>query len=122
MAKRGRKQKIDAKATAAIFAVLTVGASLQDAADYVGISRDTLSRKQRNDANFRKGVDRAQARGKVHLIQRVARSTAWRAAAWMLERKYSKEFGRKIDLTTDGKPVNFTLNLGDAAEAADDDE
>ena len=35
--KPGRKPKIDAKTEADIVAVLTVGASLQDAADYVGI-------------------------------------------------------------------------------------
>src|SRR5437016_3706044 len=103
----GRPPKIDAKAEAEILAILSHGASLRDAADYVGIDRSTLTRLKQRSRCFAQGVMQATAKGKIHLLMKISKATQWQAAAWMLERKWAKEFIRResVDLTTGGKPV-----------------
>jgi hypothetical protein len=94
-AKRGPKPKIGDKEKAEIIAIVKVGGSLNDAADIIGIARDTLNRALRDDPKLRKGVDRAAATGKLRLVRKVgANKQPWQAAAWMLERKWGREYGK----------------------------
>lgn len=102
MAKRGPKPKITPEVEREILACLTVGASLNDAADYVEIHRANLNRRMANDPKFAKGVDRAIAKGKLHHLNKVGKAEPWQSSAWMLERKWGSEWGRKDQVTSDG--------------------
>lgn len=105
----GRPAKIHDKQRGEVIAIVAAGGSLNDAADVIGVARDTLQLALRNDSGFRTGVDRASAKGKLRLINKVGKSRPWQAAAWMLERKWGAEFGRKVDVEHAGK-VDVTLH------------
>lgn len=103
MAKRGPKFKIGPAEEKQIFAILSVGGSLADAADCLGIHRETLINQGKRDPKFSKGMMKAAAKGKISLIRRVGKAPQWQAAAWMLERKWGEEFGKKDKLEHTGK-------------------
>jgi hypothetical protein len=93
----GRKPKLDDAAKQKVYEVLTLGASLQDAADILGVDRSTLTRAKQSDPTFAHGIKKATAEGKVWHLQQVKdhKPGAWQASAWMLERKWYKEFARR---------------------------
>lgn len=100
--KPGPKPKIDDAAIQQVYAILAVSGSLNDAADYLSIDRMTINRKLTADPRFAKGVDRAIAKGKLRLMNKIGKAEPWQAAAWMLERKWGAEFGRKEAVTING--------------------
>jgi transposase len=104
MAKRGPKPKLaEARQQKRIFEVLSLGGSLQDAADLLGIDRSTLTRRKQTDAEFAQGIKKATVEGKlVHLKNVKARSPRWQASAWFLERRWGNQFGRRDRVNTDG--------------------
>lgn len=95
MAKRGRKPKIGPEEEKQVYAMLETGCSLNDAADVLGVGRQTIRDHKRLCENFRTGVDRAAANGKKRLIAKIGKAKPWQAAAFMLERKYGAEWGRR---------------------------
>lgn len=95
MAKRGPKPKVTDEVKKQIYAILAIGGSVDDAAGYLGIDVSTIYRATKEDDKFAKGVVRSMKSGKLKLIEKMGKATAWQAAAWMLERKYGAEFGRK---------------------------
>lgn len=95
-----------------VVAVIAMGGSLVDAADYVGVCRDALFKRMRSHPELRERVDQAAAQGKLRLIAKVGSSSSWQASAWMLERKFAAEFGRKSQLdigNSDGKPLELKV-------------
>lgn len=116
----GRPTKLDAEAANAIVAILQKGLPIDDACAAAGISDTTFQRwmrkgeaalKARNPkpeaAQFREfctAVKKARSMGKVsnlQIIENAARGTgttpgSWQAAAWLLERMFPHQFGRKI--------------------------
>lgn len=92
---RGRPLKIDAEVERRILDIVVVGGSLEDAAHIVGVSPRTLRLYKAKRPIFNRGVLKAQKDGKLKLIKKVGKAGAWQAAAWMLERKYGAEFGRR---------------------------
>jgi hypothetical protein len=102
-AKPGPKPKIGNEQRREVIAIVQAGGSLADAADIIGVGRETLNAALRQNAEFRKGVDRAQASGKLRLIRKVGnKKQPWQAAAWMLERKWGREYGKADTTTHDG--------------------
>lgn len=77
--------------------VLATGGSRNDAAKMAGTTRQTIGNEVRANPEFAAAIDAAEVHGKVSLIERVfnASEDDWKAAAWMLERKYPKEFGKR---------------------------
>jgi hypothetical protein len=103
----GRPTKIDEQKKAEIMACLSVGASLQDAADFIGVDVSNLRRLKQRDPNFALGLRQSRARGKLVLMNKIHKSTQWSAAAWMLGKLYPKKFAReRLELTgKDGGPI-----------------
>lgn len=95
MAKTGRKPKVDAEARTKILAIIAAGASLKDAADYLGVAYSTVRLSISKDPSFRRGVHKAAKSAKIKLIKKVGSAKPWQAAAWMLERRYGAEYGRR---------------------------
>lgn len=111
---------------AKLLQALRTGAPRVDCALAAGIGRSTFLRwiargKRSKTGEYRAFWDEvraAQSEGKVALsalIVREAQSGDWRAAAWILERRHGKEYGRREHHTVAGDkdaPAVFTLDIG----------
>ncbi len=116
MNKPGPKPKIDADAKRQIYAILSVGASLRDAAGYLGVDWKTIINAKKADPEFCTGCMKAANQGKIKMLKKIGKARQWQAAAWMLERKWGKEFGRK-----DRQQVEVSGKLDHGHSVADDD-
>jgi hypothetical protein len=108
MGKRGgRKPKLNAAVQAIIVDQLRAGAFRAHAARAAGVAESTVDAwlrrgdaGERNYRDFAREVRRAQAEDAIRsqaIITRAAFGLVdgdWRAAAWALERKHPKEYGR----------------------------
>lgn len=123
--KRGRGRpkgsgiKITPEKEREILAILAVGGSRNDAAEYVGVGKATLHETIDRNEDFAEQVKKAEADGKIRHLKKIEAANAWQASAWFLERKYPKEFGLKQSLEhtgADGAPIQIThlKNLSDA--------
>jgi hypothetical protein len=104
MPRTGRPSKLTPEARDRLCRAIRAGCSLKDAALCAGIDRATLQRWLARGRAEQAGeycdlcgaVTRARAECEVRclaLINRAARKD-WRAAAWLLERRYPQRFGR----------------------------
>lgn len=95
--KAGRPRKLGPSEKAKIIKKLERGCSIKDSAESVGVSRDTIGDERNRDPDFAARVIQAIAEGKSVLIERIhaASKEDWRAAAFMLERRFGREWGRR---------------------------
>jgi hypothetical protein len=95
--KPGRPAKLNDDAKATLIRALGLGISEADAARIVAVSPRTVRREAEADANFAQDKKRATIAGKMRLLQRItdASEQHWQAAAWLLERRFWKEFARR---------------------------
>ena len=81
-----------------LLAALEAGATLRMAAAAAGVSEDTLSRWRKTRPDLQAEINQAEAQGAVKALEQIraaAQGGAWQAAAWMLERRYPNEYGRR---------------------------
>jgi hypothetical protein len=78
-----------------LVALLSLGCSRRMAAGYVGCSASTITRTAARDLEFGGQVARAERQLEIELLSAVRRAAKtdryWRAAAWLLERKNSRD-------------------------------
>ena len=93
----GRPRVLDETKRREICALVSAGASLESAAEYVGCSYVTIYRERQRNESFRTRLGRARATRQLAPLQmmRQAAQTHWRAAAWLLERLDPDHFGRR---------------------------
>lgn len=85
------------------------GMSNKDAAELAGISEVTLYAKCKEDSKFSKSLKAAQIEFKKTHVKNITTSAnngTWQASAWMLERKFNKEFGLKTVTELQGSDDN----------------
>lgn len=107
MSKMGRPRALDEGKRREICALLSAGASLQRAAQYVGCSPQTVRREAKRDREFRERMGRAKVSlqlGPLQLMRQAAQNN-WRAAAWMLERSDPAQFGRRRERSIGAKEL-----------------
>lgn len=117
----GRKRLVTPEVMDKIYAILTVGASLKDAAEFLEIGATTIRKAKRDNPEFGRGVRKAIKNGKIRLIQKVGNAANWQAAAWMLERKWGKEYGRKDKIEHGGKIKTDNHTTIDFSSLTDDE-
>jgi hypothetical protein len=122
------RSKLTPEVQARIVQALELGATYEQAAGYGGVSYETFRVWREQNPAFSVAVKEAEARAAVRWLQQIeqaAQEGSWQAAAWKLERRYPRDFGRWVTEVqgADGGPLVFTL-LADsnAGEAAQDDE
>jgi phage antirepressor YoqD-like protein len=100
----GRKTNLTTAVQDAIVQALTLGAIHEHACQYAGIGHDSFYKWLRWGetgkapyADFADAVKRAEGKAAVTWlaqIEQAARNGQWQAAAWKLERRYPKVYGR----------------------------
>jgi hypothetical protein len=83
-----------------LLAALSAGSSYKDAAEYAGLSYQTLLRKQQTDSAFSDRLGRARASFKIKSLAFIAKAaeTDWRAAAfWLQYGPYRSEWGVRLE-------------------------
>lgn len=96
-----------------LFRLLADGLPVTLATAAAGIGRTTFY-KWMNDPTFADRVENAQARAVAPLLERIrtaADNGQWQAAAWILERRWPGEFGRRDRLQTEhtGAPLEVIV-------------
>lgn len=81
-----------------VIAALKGGATYRMAAAAIGCDETTLIRWRHADADFASDCARAELAGSLELLKKIkaAASADWRAAAWILERRYPRDYGRHL--------------------------
>ncbi len=107
MPKKGRPRALNETKRREICALVSAGAGIKRAAQYVGCSYSTICREASRDENFREQLRQAKATTQLAPLQamRQAVQTNWRAAAWMLERSDPDQFGRQHRNTLGAKEL-----------------
>ena len=80
-----------------LLVALRTGCTREAACDHAGIVRTTLYRWVESKPGLRARVEKAEADAEVRFTAQVARAAGdddWRAAAWWLERRRPKSYGR----------------------------
>jgi len=97
----GRPQALDSEKRQQVISLLTIGCSRRIAARHVGCSPSTITRTAARDPNFAEKLSKAETnleRDLLDSIRTAARNERyWRAAAWLLERKNSKDYAKRPD-------------------------
>lgn len=120
----GRKPSLTTEVLATIVGVIGGGGSLSSAARAAGIGKSTLSRwlalgkaagAQRCYKDLVTAIDKAEAQLEVTLCKRISDASEhdWKAAAWMLERRFPERWARQghiaASITTPIIPLNLEL-------------
>lgn len=124
-----RKTKLTPKLQEDIVQALGVGATHEHAAQYAGIDGATFYRwLQAGEAGkapyreFCEAVKKAEGRavvGWLAQIEEAARTGNWQAAAWKLERRYPKLYGRRTgDEVEPGQTVTLLVKYENALDDA----
>jgi transposase len=111
----GRPTKLTLDVQEKICQAIQMGATYVIACQYAGLAYNTFNEwmKAGESAStgrfhdFCEAVNAAEGRGAIKnlaLIDKAAQDGAWQAAAWKLERRYPKDYGRRmIDMNHSGK-------------------
>ena len=98
MAKPGRPPVLDETKRREICAVLSMGGSRRLAARYVGCAPTTIMNTAERDPEFRDQLMQAEGQHELLYLRNIQaaakREQYWRAAAWMLERRYPERYAQ----------------------------
>ena len=127
----GRKLKLTSEVQDLIVKALGVGATHEQACGVAGISPECFYKWLRQGETGRepyvqflqvvKKAEHQASVGWLALIEQAARQGHWQAAAWKLERRYPKMWGRQLVEHTvqQSGPVEFVLKVIYANERPD---
>ena len=124
----GRPSKLTPAVAARIAEAVELGATWERAADAAGVGASTLRDwRQRGEAGevpysaFLASVKRAESAGverALMVIRKAAAAGAWQASAWLLERRYPADYGRRSELSVQASASQAATATSDAAIVA----
>lgn len=120
----GAKSKRTPETQAKLIEALKLGATNVIACQYAGIAETTFYAWMAENVEFSQSIEKARAYAAVdalRTIQKARREGQWQSAAWLLERRYPHEYGRRtVQMEVTGK---LDLNvLVKQIAALDDDQ
>jgi len=113
----GRPTKYTPETVKKIVDAIRVGATFRLACMYAGISEDTFMAWRQRYSDFADAVKSAEGAGAaawLGMIEKAAQEGNWQAAAWKLERKYPREYGRRVIQSFEDIPPEKIPDLSDA--------
>ena len=99
-----------------IVTAIRLGATFRLACMGAGISEDTFMRWREKYADFADAINKAEGAGAttwLAMIEKAAQEGNWQAAAWKLERKYPREYGRRVIQSFEDIPPEKIPDLSD---------
>ena len=78
---------------------IRVGATFHMACQYAGITEETFSQWRKKYPEFSEAVKEAEGGAVVKWLAQIEKAAAdgtWQAAAWKLERRYPRDYGRSV--------------------------
>ena len=132
MANVGRPTKLTPQIQDDLCRVVAMGNYLETACAFVGVSTATVRDWMRRGARAKRGIyveflaaiKRAMAQGEVRDVATIVQASRenWQAAAWRLERKHWKRWGRKERVQQeisgrDGKEIEIKQTVFDHSTA-----
>lgn len=78
---------------------IKLGATYELAAGYAGMSYETFNEWRKDDIEFSEAIKQAEGQAAVLLLAKIEQAATdgnWQAAAWKLERRYPKMYGRTV--------------------------
>lgn len=93
----GRRTKYTEETVAKIEQAISIGATYKLAAQYAGINEATLHEWRNKKPEFSERLSRAEGKAAIQSLAtiRAAAPQDWRAASWLLERRYPDEYGKR---------------------------
>jgi hypothetical protein len=130
---RGRPSKLTPEIQEQIVKAIKAGNYIETAAAYAGIAKDTLYNWLKEGARSESGalrefsdaVENALAFGEMRDLQRIdqaATAGQWQAAAWRLERRFPKKWGRQERHEISGEGGGALKVVVEYINASDDTE
>lgn len=98
-----------------ILEALGDGMTQRDASMLAGISEDTLCLWKRSNSEFSEQMRRKAVEYKRKLLKNIEKASEkdWKACAWLLQRRYKREFSEDVqtqqDITYDFPPLDFDM-------------
>lgn len=95
---------------------IRVGSTFGLACAYAGISEETFSQWRKRYPEFSEAIKEAEGGAAVKWlaqIDKAAQDGAWQAAAWKLERKYPRDYGRRVITSIEDIPPERVPDLTD---------
>jgi transposase len=105
----GAPTKRTAKNREAILDALSKGYTRLASAGAGGMTYQTFREWEKDDAEFSDAVEKAEGIAVRRFLGEIAQDKSWQAKAWILERRWPKEFGRRESVEMsgpDGGPID----------------
>jgi hypothetical protein len=129
----GRPSKFDDQRAARILEAIAHGVTYALAAEYAGISEKTLTRWRKANVDFDQQLREAEGNALMSWLTLIDRAALedWRAAAWIVERRYPAHYGKTVQEQQHTgnvvsrvviEHVNTWQQLPAIVEAQDDDD
>lgn len=80
-----------------LLSLISAGLTDKDACSASGISRETFYKRVREESDFSDTVKKASVKFKLEHIKNITDAAAkgnWQASAWILERKFKREYSK----------------------------
>jgi len=120
----GQPPKLTPEKKKATEAFISAGGSQRLAAGHVGCHHSTIRNEADRDPQFLASLTRAEAQCALVLLRTVIAAATigidgdWRAAAWLLERKFPKDFGKDRDDSAEMEPTQIVKILVETRQEA----
>ncbi len=114
----GRPAVLDEKKQRQVVALLAHGISRSAAARVVGCATSTIARTAIRDPDFAARLQAAEHKLEIEILQHLEdaakTSRYWRAGAWLLERRYPRDYARQTPTTLSEEDVaNMAMRLAE---------
>jgi len=96
--KSGAKRKMTPEVIAKLVEAVEAGSTHRLACQYAGIGPTLFYATLQSNAEFSNIIKGAEASGAMKFLSRItdASELQWQAAAWMLERRFPDEYGKRV--------------------------
>ena len=98
-----RKTKLTDELSKKICAFIASGATNEDACKLTGIGESSFYDWIKRFPEFSEAVKKASVDFKRAHILKIAMDESWQSSAWLLERRFPEEYGKRIPLELTGK-------------------